>query len=414
MTHRIPGLSRRTFLATAAAGTGAAILSAPQVARAATEATVSVGRQPWAAGNSPLTQYMMNNKLFEKQAADLGYQLKVDWRDYPSAQPMVEAFISSNLDLGMWGNTPIIRGIAIKQPWSILTVGEGHLRFVIATRPDSGIRKVEDLKGKTVGALLGGDPYNALSQILLYQLGSGDPKAHNITVVNIPTQAQAAAVPRGMDAAVVIYPAYLAAQKEAGTVAIVNSFGYTEDHYEGPEGKGAGILLPSVKKSPFYPDGFYIHRSMWVTRNRLIDEHPKLLVAFMSAQQEAINALKKMDPGEVSKLVFDYWKLPPELGAKIVGDELLFKRNWVWSTQGDIGAVREISKFMVAGGLIQQPLEWKQVIDGSAKAAPLMKEAYERTGSTPAEQDFTASDASDVRGLPVWRQADWKQTDGAK
>ena len=122
MKDRTLGISRRSFLATTAAGAGAAVLFAPRVARAATEATVSVGRQPWAAGNSPLTQYMMNNKLFEKQAADLGYQLKVDWRDYPSAQPMVEAFISNNLDLGMWGNTPIIRGIGIKHPWSILTV----------------------------------------------------------------------------------------------------------------------------------------------------------------------------------------------------------------------------------------------------------------------------------------------------
>jgi ABC-type nitrate/sulfonate/bicarbonate transport system substrate-binding protein len=408
MTDRKSDISRRKLLTTAA-GLGATALFAPRIARAATEATVSVGRQPWAAGNSPLTQYMMNEKLFEKHAADLGYQLTVDWRDYPSAQPQVEAFISNNLDLGMWGNTPIIRGIGIKQPWSILTVGEGHLRFVIATRPDSGIRKVEDLKGKTVGALLGGDPYNVLSQILLYQLGDGDPKAHDITVVNIPTQAQAAAVPTGMDATVVGYPAFLKGQQEAGSVAIVNSFGYTEDHYEGPEGTGAGILLPSVKKSPFYPDGFYLHRSMWMTQNRLIDEHPKLLVAFMSAQQEAISALKKMDAGEVSKLVTEYWQLPPELGAKIIGDEVLFAREWVWSTQGDVGAVLETSKFMVAGGLIPQPLEWEQVIEASSKAAPLMKEAYDRTGSFPDEAAFTSTDAADVRGLPVWRQSEWSQ-----
>src|SRR5690606_9960688 len=212
--------------------------------------------------------------------------------------------------------------------------------------------------------------------ILLYQLGDGDPKAHDITVVNIPTQAQAAAVPTGMDATVVIYPAFLKAQQEAGTVAIVNSFGYTEDHYEGPEGTGAGILLPTVKKSPFYPDGFYLHRSMWMTQNRLIEEHPNILVAFMSAQQEAISALREMDAGDVSELVKEYWELPPELGGKIVEDEVLFSRGWVWSTRGDVSSVLETSKFMVAGGLIPQPLEWQQVIEASSKAAPLMKQAY--------------------------------------
>ena len=163
--------------------------------------TVSIGRQPFAAGNSPITQYMIEHKLFEKHAGELGYDLTPDWRDYPSALPMVEAFVSGNLDLGMWGNTPIIRGIAAGQPWTVLNVGEGHFRFVIVTRPDSDIRNVQDLKGKTIGALLGGDPYNALSQILLAELGSGDPRGPGIKIINTPTQAQAATIPRGMDAA---------------------------------------------------------------------------------------------------------------------------------------------------------------------------------------------------------------------
>ena len=404
------GITRRRVLVTGAAGVATALF-APRIARAATEATVSVGRQPWAAANSPITQHMMNEKLFEKHAADLGYQLTVDWRDYPSAQPQVEAFVSKNLDIGMWGNTPIIRGITIKQPWSILNVGEGHLRFVVVTKPDSGIRKVADLKNKTIGALLGGDPYNALSQILLQELGNGDPKAHGIQIVNVPTQAQAATVPSGMDAAVVIYPAFLKAQQEAGTVGIVNSFGYTEDHYDGPEGKGGGIKLPSVEKSRFYPDGYYLHRSMWMAQNSLLDEHPKLAVAFMSAQQEAVEALAAMEPGDVSQLVNEYWKLPPELGAKVWQDDVLYARKWVWSTRGDVNAVLETSKFMVAGGLIPQPLEWAQVIEASSKAAPLQKEAYERSGNKPDAAEFEATDKADVRGLPVWRQDEWSTED---
>ncbi|WP_311031301.1 ABC transporter substrate-binding protein [Mesorhizobium koreense] len=403
------GINRRTLLAAGAAGLGAVALYRPSIARAAEEASVSVGRQPWAAANSPITEYMMQQKLFEKHAAKLGYNLKVDWRDYPSAMPQVEAFVSNNLDLGMWGNTPIIRGIAAKQPWSILNVGEGHLRFVLATRPDSGIRNVQDLKGKTIGALLGGDPYNALSQILLYQLGSGDPKANGIKIVNTPTQAQAATVPTGLDAAVVIYPAFLKAQKDVGTVGIVNSYGYTEDHYKGPEGEGAGILLPSVKKSPFYPDGYYLHRSMWMAQNKLLEKTPKLAVAFMSAQQEALEALVKMDPGDVSQLVKKYWELPPDLGAKVWKDDVLYARKWVWSTRGDVSAVVAASKFMVAGGLIPQPTTWDQINEAISKGAPLMQQAYEASGKVPDESAFTAKDVADVRGLPVWEQSKWPQ-----
>ena len=139
------GTSRRRFIA--AAGAASVALAAPAIVRAQARKTVkvSVGRQPWAAGNSPVTKYMMDNKTFERFAADAGYDLTVDYRDYPSAAPQVEAFISGNLDFGMWGNTPIVRLVAQNQPIQIISVGEGHFRFVLATRKDSPIRNLADL-----------------------------------------------------------------------------------------------------------------------------------------------------------------------------------------------------------------------------------------------------------------------------
>jgi ABC-type nitrate/sulfonate/bicarbonate transport system substrate-binding protein len=394
-----------------AAAAGSGILAAPYVARAqgAKQAIkVSVGRIPWAAGNSPMTQFMIANKLFEKRASELGYDVTVDWRDYPTALPMVEAIVGNNLDMGMWGNTPIIRAISAKLPISLMVVGEGHLRLVIATRKGSPIRTVQDLKGKTVGALLGGDPYNALSQILRHELGSANPKDHDIKIVNTPTLAQAAQVPTGMDASIAIYPAYLAAES-TGTVAIVNSFGYTEDYYEGPHGKGGGIMLPSVKKSPFFPDGFYLHRSFWLLRNAIAEQHPNVVVAFLMAQQEAVAALSAMDPGAVSQLVKEYWKLDATQGAKVVKDDVLFARGWSWPTENDARAVLETSKYLVDNKVIEQPLTWAQVKGAFERTAPLTKQAYERLGGKPAATEFTRADTSDLRGLPVWDMGRWTE-----
>lgn len=401
------GVLRRAVVGGLAAG-GAA-LAAPFVARAQgarQPIKISVGRIPWAAGNSPMTQYMMANKLFEKHAGELGYDLTVDWRDYPTAMPMVEAVVGNNIDLGMWGNTPIIRAISAGLPVSLMVVGEGHLRFVIATRKGSPIRTIQDLKGKTVGALLGGDPYNALSQMLRYELGSADPKANGIRIVNTPTLAQAAQVPTGMDASVAIYPAFLAAES-SGTVAVMNSFGYTEDYYDGPLGKGAGIMLPSVKNSPFYPDGYYLHRSFWLVRNAVAEQNPKVVVAFLTAQQEAVAALSAMDPGAVSQLVKDYWKLDAEQGAKAVKDDVLFARGWSWPTENDARAVLEVSKFLVDNKVIDKPLTWKQVKDSFTRTAPLVKQAYERSGSKPADAEFTRTDVGDLRGPPIWEMDRW-------
>ena len=402
------GVSRRHFIA--AAGAGSLALAAPFFVRAQGKKSmkVSVGRQPWAAGNSPVTKYMMDNKTFERFASDAGYELTVDYRDYPSAAPQVEAFVSGNLDFGMWGNTPIVRLVAQNQPIQIITVGEGHFRFVLATRKDSPIRNVADLKGKTVGALLGGDPYNVLSQMLRYELGNPDPKAFGITVVNTPTQAQAATIPTGMDAAVVIYPAFLKANQELGIVGLINSFGYTEAHYKGPAGEGAGILLPSVRKSAFYPDGFYLHRSFWIGSRKIVESDPAVVTAFVMAQQDAVAKLSKEDPGKVSELARKYWELPPELGAKVVEDDVLFKRGWCWPTEGDAAALLETSKSMVDGKLITKPLAWDQVKAAFAMAAPLDKAAYEKTGRVPDNAGFNDKDAKDLRGAPVWEEQSWK------
>ena len=404
-----PSPTRRRIALGALAGAVGGTMSFPGIVRAQTKGQplkVSVGRIPWAAGNSPVTQHMINNKLFEKRAAEQGYDVTVDWRDYPTAMPMVEAVVGNNLDIGMWGNTPIIRAISAGLPISLLCVGEGHLRFLIATRKGSPIRKVEDLKGKTIGVQLGGDPYNALTSILRHELGSPDPKDHGIKLINTTTQAMSASVPTGMDAACCIYPAFLAAQA-TGTVAIVNSFGYTEDYYEGPLGKGGGILIPSVKKSQFYPDGYYLHRSFWIANNALIDKHPKAVLAYLLAQEEAVNALTAMNPGAVSQLVKEFWKLDPEAGAKAVKDDVLFARGWSWPTESDARAVLETSKYLVGSKVIDQALTWAQVKGAFAKTAPLVKQAYEKMGSKPAAAEFTRTDVADLRGAPVWDMARW-------
>ena len=405
-----PLQSRRRIVLNGLAGAVVGgMVSFPAIVRAQTKGQplkVSVGRIPWAAGNSPVTQYMINNKLFEKRATEQGYDLTVDWRDYPTAMPMVEAVVGNNLDIGMWGNTPIIRAISAGLPISLLCVGEGHLRFLIATRKGSPIRKVEDLKGKTIGVQLGGDPYNALTSILRHELGSPDPKDHGIKLINTTTQAMSASVPTGMDAACCIYPAFLAAQA-TGTVAIVNSFGYTEDYYEGPLGKGGGILIPSVKKSPFFPDGYYLHRSFWIANNALIEKHPKAILAYLLAQEEAVNALTAMNPGAVSQLVKEFWKLDAEAGAKAVKDDVLFSRGWSWPTESDARAVLETSKYLVGSKVIDQPLTWAQVKGAFARTAPIVKQAYDKMGSKPAAAEFTRTDVADLRGVPVWDMARW-------
>lgn len=369
--------------------------------------TVSIGRQPYAGANSPITQYMINHKLVQKYAKKLGVNLKVDWRDYPSAIPMVTDMLGNKLDIGMWGDTPIIRAIATNEPVSLLSMGEGHLEFFLITRKGSGIRNFHDLKGKTVGVLLGGDPNFAFSEMLQYTLGSSNPQKLGIKLVNTPTQAEAGSLPSGMDAAVVILPEYLQAKAaNPNVVAIANSFGYTDSYYKGSAGTGAGHLIPGVKKSPFYPEGFYLHRSFWVINNKFLSKYPKVAQAFVEAEQDAVNKEAALGPGPTSQLVKQYWKLNSTLGGRVVKQDLMFVRGWVWPTQGDYYALVAVSKNLVGAQAISQPLTWQQVENNAKETAPILKAAYKAMGSTPPESAFTQKSTL-INGYPVWQMSKW-------
>ena len=62
--------SRRRFMTAAGAASLALAVQGKARAQGRQALKVSVGRQPWAAGNSPVTQSMIANKSFEKYAAD--------------------------------------------------------------------------------------------------------------------------------------------------------------------------------------------------------------------------------------------------------------------------------------------------------------------------------------------------------
>ena len=125
-----PRIGRRSLVAGAAAGA----LFAPAIVRA--QGSSATCRSGASRGRRQLADHPedVDDGLFEAAAKELGVDLTVDWRDYPSALPQVEAFLAGDLDIGMWGNTPIVRLLAQAQPLNLLTVGEGHLRFVVAVR----------------------------------------------------------------------------------------------------------------------------------------------------------------------------------------------------------------------------------------------------------------------------------------
>jgi ABC-type nitrate/sulfonate/bicarbonate transport system substrate-binding protein len=366
---------------------------------------VSVGRLPWGALNSPITTLMVQKGMFEEEARKLGYDVKVDLRDYPSALPQIQAMQAGKLDLGVWGDTPVIRAIATGQSVRVLALAEGHLDFWIAVPKGSPIHTLEDLKGKRIGTLLGGDPHFFLAMVLKAQFGTADPTKLGITMVNVPSFTMLATMPKGLDAVTLITPSYLLGVQQGVLEGLVDNFGRTGPAYDGPLGKGAGHSLPSFKKSQFYPEGYYLHRTMWVGRNDFIDKHPKVVEAFLAALNRATHDISKMDAGAVSNLVENYWKLPPDQGSVIVKDDVLYSRGWTWLTEGDLYALVANSQFMKEANLLPKELTWPDIVKNISPVASIEAEAWKRSGIPPVSE-FTRK-AEDLRGVPMWDYKDF-------
>ncbi len=382
----------------------AVMISSAAAAQDPTKITVSIGRLPWGALNGPITSHMASKKMFEAEARQLGYDVTVDLRDYPSALPQVEAMQAGKLDLGVWGNVPVVRNIATGQPIHVLALAEGHLNFQIAVPKGSSIKTLEDLKGKRIGTLLGGDPHFFLAMVLKAQFGNADPTKFGITMVPIPSFAMLASMPKGLDAVTLITPAYLLGQQQGLLEGLADNYGRTGPAYDGPLGKGAGHQIPSVKKSDFYPEGYYLHRTMWVGRGEFVNKHPKLVVAFLSALNKATQEVSKMKPGEVSDMAKNYWKLEPDQGSIIVKDDVLYTRGWTWLTEGDLRSLVANSRFMKEANLLPNELSWDDIVKNIQPVAKLAREAWERSNRFPAEAEFSRA-TSDLRGAVMWDYA---------
>ena len=65
--------------------------------------TVRLGWQPLAGGSAAIAMVMQRDKLFERAAEPLGYNLTIDWKTFAAGPPSNEAMVAGHLDLEIVG-----------------------------------------------------------------------------------------------------------------------------------------------------------------------------------------------------------------------------------------------------------------------------------------------------------------------
>jgi ABC-type nitrate/sulfonate/bicarbonate transport system substrate-binding protein len=351
----------------------------------------------------PMELYRAEQKLVEKYARKEGYDLEIEWRDFPYGGIQVEAMLSGKLDISNWADIVQTRLISQNQSVHPITIMDGYQNFCINVRPDSPIRNVEDLKGKTIGTILGTVFHGLIINLCRTELGTADMNKLGIKLVHIPSVAQLMTMPTGIDAASNNIIFTIKGEMEGYTKSLVTAHGKSGTHYKGPAGEGPGHELPNFKRAPWYPESYYPFRLYNFATGKLIKEHPKLIKAFIMATEQSVRDLKKLTNEQISQTVDKFWKLPPKEGAIVARDVLPLFRGWSWVTQGDTRSIVEVSKFMAETKALPKPLGTDQVMANAEIAVPIMKAAYEQMGNTPGLSVFSDKDATDIRGLPLWR-----------
>ena len=420
----VPALLVAIVLAACSASTPPSPTNAPSTAGASTAVssggtsstpagnlqpvTMNVGRFPKGAAAAFVTQYMINNHLIEDAGQTLGLNITVNWSNQANATSVAQAMLGTTLDIGPMGSSAYVGLIAQNQAVTPISIAEGHFKFVLAVQKTSPIHSLADLKGKTVGTITGSDLYNVLAEMLLAQFGSADPATDGVQIANISSVPQLATVPAGTDATIVTIPSFLQAQALGLPVtAVVDSYGMSEDAYNGPEGQGAGHIITSAQSSPFWPDGFYGHRAVFIARDAFLQQNPKAVEAFLIAQNKAIQAIQGMDPQAVASIVASDWGIVPATGQQIVKDDLLVQRGFTFITEGDAAVLSLQSQLAAQAGSIASPVGWDALKAALLKGADVSKAAYDALGDQPADSVFLDT-SKDVRGYPTWEATSWK------
>ena len=156
---------------------------------------------------APQVFAMQRERLLEKAAEELGLRLEAEYLNFPVLLRMLQGLAAGQLDIGMLGSTPTIRNLAQPNPAVPFMLAGGGIKFPLQVPPNSPIKNLDQLRGKSILTIVGSDLHLVLNLMLRAQFGTDDPRQLGITVRNIQAFAELTRAQRGIDAVLNVEPA---------------------------------------------------------------------------------------------------------------------------------------------------------------------------------------------------------------
>lgn len=201
-------LRRRSLLATASLAAPALLLTRP--ARAARQGVLRIGYQ-----KASVTLVLARARgSFEQRLQPLGYD--VDWAEFTSGPPLLEALNAGAVNFGFTGEPPMIFAQAAGTPIVYVAATNPSPRAVAILKPaSSALNSVRDLAGKKVAVAKGSSAHYLLVAALAQ---AGVPYADVTKVFLQPPDARAAFSSGDVDAWSIWDPFYAGAQAAGAKV----------------------------------------------------------------------------------------------------------------------------------------------------------------------------------------------------
>ena len=153
---------KRRFLFQLAAVAAPVALGLPAISRAASAGTLKIGYQK----SSTALVLLKHRGWLEQKLGPLGYD--VEWAEFPSGPPMLEALSAGAVNFAYTGETPPIFSQASGTPVVYVANSVKHPHGeAILVKESSGITSVAGLKGKSVAVQKGSSSHYLLVAALL-------------------------------------------------------------------------------------------------------------------------------------------------------------------------------------------------------------------------------------------------------
>lgn len=223
--RRLLGAALAAAASLALPGLGRAQTASPQTLRLG---FIGPGKKPASA-----TGWALQQGQLQRELAPLGFG-EVVTRVFPNGPDLNEAFVSGNLDVGIYGDTPAV--VARAQGFEGRLLGFDNVGMnVWLLTPRGGVKTVRELEGKTVGVALG-------SYMHRYVLGllkeAGLLKT--VKVVHMLPRDGEPALERGAVAA-------FAAPINTGPLLVTRGYPVIDEAEKHPNLRGTSVIIASPK-----------------------------------------------------------------------------------------------------------------------------------------------------------------------